>query len=339
MDIIDAKKKASNIQRESRKDSKPTHCLLCGKETSRFCNSHSVPQFILKNITVNGEVLNAAYAIEIPIVSSKDGINRSGTFSYICHDCDNKYFADYENERALLNEPTNRIMAEIALKDTIQLLSKRNYEISLYKLLQNEFHAYENKEFLDEIHQLDIRDYSFEMKRAKKIIDKELKSGYVVLFSELLPYRTPIAAQSGITLDKDIDGGIINEINNISDDSMTQRLHCGIFPLRESTRVILCRHKDDRRYMKFERQFNRLSFNKKLEYINYIVIKYTENYFLSPTIKDIVDNHERLRALSQEVYGSPNFGYSTDVLSDFAYIPVTSEEIPCFLDAEYQLSG
>lgn len=338
MDFINARKKMSSLQKDSRHDSKPNCCLLCGKEKSSFCNSHSVPQLVLRNITIAGEVMNAGYALEDSLVSPKDGINKSGTFYCICRDCDNSYFSDYEDEKALLKEPTNIVMAEMALKDSIQQLAKRYYEVSLYNNFQKEFHALQNKEVLDDIHKLDIRDYSFEMRRAKKIIDKQLKSGYVVIYSTLLPYRVPFAAQTGITLDKDLDGGAVNDLINMDDDTIVQSLHCGVFPLSHSTRIIICRHKDDRRYIRFENQFRKLPDDKKLELINYYVFKYAENYFFSPSIKDVVYNNKRLKELSREVYGAPNYGHITDPLSSLQYEPVRMDEIPNLLNKEYQLT-
>ncbi len=42
--------------RAARSEGKPANCLLCGKEASSFCNSHSIPQFCLKQIALKGKV-------------------------------------------------------------------------------------------------------------------------------------------------------------------------------------------------------------------------------------------------------------------------------------------
>lgn len=43
-DIIEVRKKVNKMLSEARKKAKPPKCILCGKEQSSFCNSHSVPQ-------------------------------------------------------------------------------------------------------------------------------------------------------------------------------------------------------------------------------------------------------------------------------------------------------
>lgn len=65
---------------------------------------------------------------------------------------------------------------------------------------------------------------------------------------------------------------------------------------------------------------------KKLEYINYWIFKYTENYFFSPGISKILEDDEKLQLLSQENYGLPNLGYLVDP-QDFKYRAIQPEEI------------
>ena len=47
-DIIEVRKKVNKMLSEARKKAKPPKCILCGKEQSSFCNSHSVPQMCLQ---------------------------------------------------------------------------------------------------------------------------------------------------------------------------------------------------------------------------------------------------------------------------------------------------
>jgi hypothetical protein len=53
---IKIKQEISELLKYVEQQSKPTHCLLCGKKCSSFCNSHVVPQFILKEIAESGMV-------------------------------------------------------------------------------------------------------------------------------------------------------------------------------------------------------------------------------------------------------------------------------------------
>ena len=127
-DIIEVRKKVNKMLSEARKKAKPPKCILCGKEQSSFCNSHSVPKMVLKNIAKAGKLYHANKLIEIPAVDKEKGISNSGTFHFICRNCDSKLFQEYENVDALQEIQTEKMLAEIALKDILLMLSKRNQE-------------------------------------------------------------------------------------------------------------------------------------------------------------------------------------------------------------------
>lgn len=338
MDKIEIRKRLCRYINESHQRSKPSKCIICGKSITALCNSHSIPQFVLRNLTKDGKVINAALALDLNIVNQEDGIKRSGTFSLICRECDNRVFSHYEDENALLQTPNNIIMAEIAMKNSLQQISKRNVEIELYALLQEETKRIEGKETLDTIQGLDIRDYLFDYRRSKKIIDKGLKSGYILLFSTLLPYVVPIAAQTGITLVHDLQGNIVNDIFDMSSNIRMQSLHCCIFPLQNSTRIALFHHKDDRNYVHFDKQFERLNIEEQLKYINYILFQYSENYFASIEIKEELLHNDNLKKLCRENYGMPNLGFVEMPNIFEQYTTVSIEDIPNFLHEKYKIA-
>jgi len=133
---------------EARKAAKPDKCILCGEKQTSFCNSHSVPQLSLRNITDNGKVLHASALMGIDIIDIEKGVNNSGTFHFICNSCDGTFFQDYENEQNLKSKPSDKVLAEIAVKNFLLQLSKRTQEEELYKELQRQFNAYNNPENL-----------------------------------------------------------------------------------------------------------------------------------------------------------------------------------------------
>ena len=337
IDMVQTRKILSDFRRKSQISAKQTKCLICGKDTSSFCNSHSVPRFVLHNVAKDGKVINAAYALELDFVDQADGIKRSGTFYLICNECDRLLFADYENELSLLELPGNLLLAEIDVKDALLQISKRHYEIELYSLLQKEYNRYENKELLDTIHELDLRDYMFDYRRAKKIINKRLKSGYIITYTTLLPYVVPIAAQTGITLIRDLNGNIVNDIYDTSPTARMQTLHICIFPLSSSTRVIIFHHRDDRNYIHFDTQFSRLDSAEKLRLVNYLLFEYSENYFASPTIKNVLSTDENLKRLCEKNGDLPNLGFVNleDIEKEPDTIPI--EKVPNFLSVNFKL--
>lgn len=52
--ISELRKEYSRLTNKSKQQAKKSECLWCGKKITRFCNSHSVPQCVLKNIDIDG---------------------------------------------------------------------------------------------------------------------------------------------------------------------------------------------------------------------------------------------------------------------------------------------
>ena len=175
---------------------------------------------------------------------------------------------------------------------------------------------------------LNISDMSFEIRRSKKIIDKKLKSGYKLLFYKVLDWVSPLAFQSAMCVYKNLDGSVLNQIYNESKNIRMQQLHVCVFPLSKKTVVMAFTHKDDRNYVAFERQFNRLSDNDKIEYINYLIFKYTEHALISPYVDPLILQNDKLIDLCEESNGNA-FGYGQVILPN---------EIPNFLSSEFAIS-
>lgn len=132
-DKIAVRKKINTMLSEARRNAKPQICILCGQKQTSFCNSHSVPQMSLKEIAANGKLLHASSLIgfDFEIVDLEDGVNRSGTFNYICKKCDGTFFQDYENPNNIEKYPTDKMLAEIAVKNILLQISKRAVEKQL----------------------------------------------------------------------------------------------------------------------------------------------------------------------------------------------------------------
>lgn len=138
---------------------------MCGNTQASFCNSHSVPQLALRSIADNGMVLHASAAIgfDEEIVDIEKGVNKLGTFNYICRNCDGTFFQDYENEVSLIKNPTDKMLAEIAVKNMLLLMSKRVTEKELVKIQQKRFSCFANVEDLIGVKELDADEFEKEM--------------------------------------------------------------------------------------------------------------------------------------------------------------------------------
>lgn len=330
-------KKLKRLMKQSESEAKPTHCILCKQPQSSFCKSHLIPKMILKNISDNGNLLHANAFFGLETLDIEKGINNAGVFYYICRKCDGTIFRDYEDPITLCQKPTDKIMAEIALKNVLLLLSKRNNEISLYNLLQSKHNRIIGKDVLDKVHNLDIRDYMSQLDLYQKIIRNNETGGFQILYWKKLPFVVPIAVQTPITLYKDMNNNIINDTYNLSPTIRMQDLHLCIFPLEHESIILAFYHKRDKNYRPLRHQFNCSSEEKCLEFLNYLVFEYTENYFCSKNTKEIIENNPSLRKVSQESNGKPHLGYlsASDVFTP--YKPVMPNEIPNFLTEQYKI--
>lgn len=337
----DIRKIYSRIARKSRQEAKLNNCYICRKHVSSFCNSHSVPQFILRTIAEDSELLQSSAIAGIPVADDVKGINNSGVFHLICSECDASYFSEYESPELLDGHPSNTMLAQIALKNYLLQISKRLFEQALYANLQKEYHRFENLEDLQLIHKPDLRDYEFSFRRAKKIIEKGLKSGFRLVYWVRLPYVVPITSQSAIALYKDLNGNIVFNIYDLSPEISTKELHLCVFPLVNSSIVMLFYHRDDRIYCGFERQFMRLNDKEKLEYVNYLIFRYTESYFVAKSLHSFLVSNKNLRELCRDTGEAPNLGFLTrDNMIKYTarpYQSVKPNQIPNLLAEEFKL--
>ena len=127
-------KAANRINREARERAKAATCCVCGKACTSFCNSHSIPQFSLQYIAEGGKVAQVLQG-EIPTMGKDTGLNSAGTFHLICRECDSSIFRNYEDPNAYSQQPTERMLAQIAMKTGsynrlgggVQIASKRGF--------------------------------------------------------------------------------------------------------------------------------------------------------------------------------------------------------------------
>lgn len=212
MDNIEQRKKIANILKRAKNTAKPDKCIVCGEAQTSFCNSHLVPQMILKTIAEDGKLLHANALVGIEVLDIEKGVNNAGTFHFICKKCDGTLFQDYENRDALINYPSDNMLAEIAMKNMLLMLSKRGEEKEIFNIIQKESNGFENKEILDEIQSLDTKEYLEDFRFYKEIIDKKISGCFQILYWKKLPYVVPVAAQSPITIYQDLNGDIINDV-------------------------------------------------------------------------------------------------------------------------------
>lgn len=141
-ELIEARKQFSAILSRSRSAAKLDRCLWCGKKITRFCDSHTIPQMVLRNIATDGKLDYANAIIENPLIKADQGIAEANVFRLLCNECDGTLFQEYENPENLKQMPTGRMMAQIALKDIFRIMSKRLLEIELYDQMKEKMNPF-----------------------------------------------------------------------------------------------------------------------------------------------------------------------------------------------------
>ena len=133
-------KNISKIEDNYYKKVTQNKCYLCGNPCSSFCNSHSIPQFVLENLGDSGVYSNYSDAADIGIIKHFTGKKRAGTFEIICRDCDSSFFADYEKKERysdLSNPLSENVLSKIAIKNHLYAISKANYELSRFMAIHD----------------------------------------------------------------------------------------------------------------------------------------------------------------------------------------------------------
>lgn len=276
--IIEARKKYSELSNLSKSQAKKGECIWCGKKITRFCNSHSIPQMVLDNIDTDGKLDYFNTIVKIPLINEDKGIGEAGTFKLICNDCDSKIFQNYEDPKKICLIPDERMLEEIALKNMLVMLSKRFYEIELYNNMQQQYQMpfpYMQKQ---EVNGLDERDYLWNFNRIRKMMESDIQeSKFCLFYWKKLDYKIPIDFQGAITLYGDLEGKMITDIYNKSEDVIVKNMHICMFPLEKESVVFAFYHEDDHEYDNFKNQFLALEEEDKMSLLSYLVYEHSED--------------------------------------------------------------
>lgn len=276
--VIEARKEYGKLSKISKAQAKKEKCLWCGKKITRFCNSHSIPQMILGNIDKDGKLDYFNTIVKNPLLNEDKGISEAGTFKLICKECDNSIFQNYEDPKKIGLIPDERMLEEIALKNMLVMLNKRFYEIKLHNNMQQQYQIpfpYKQKQ---EVNDLDERDYLWNFNRIRQMMESDIDgSKFCLFFWKKLDYKIPIAFQGAITLYGDLEGKMITDIYNKSENLIVKNMHICMFPLEKESVVFAFYHEDDHEYDNFKNQFSDLEEEEKLSLLSFLVYEYSED--------------------------------------------------------------
>lgn len=337
---IDFSKLMGKIVSKSKKEVKNEHCYHCGKKVGSFCNSHSIPAFILESIAKNGKLFTNGKLLEIPIIENEKGVNNSGTFHIICRDCDSKIFSDYENPENYVKIPTQRMIAQIAMKNYLKSISQRSLELEInLNLFKEELSSEKHHELTQQVLYFDLIENIEGYNIAKKVIEKNQNDKYYMFYYKKLDYVVPLAFQNQLTLPFDLEGNIINNIYNKSPKYKIRLVHLCVFPLEDSSVIIMFVDSEHKRYRKFYKQLNKLSENDKLMVINYIIFLLSEDVYLNKDIDEEVWENSNLKKIigqTQNIFGLSTINNPMNNIKE-SYSFKKMNSIPNLLSKDYKV--
>lgn len=178
---VENRKNINALQRKVRENAKRESCLFCGRKFDGFCNSHTILDFILRNIAVDGKIRTMNSILNIKLYDEEKGIRNAGTFRQICKKCDGEVFKIYEEELALKNVITDRMMYAIAMKNYLKMIDKRCLEIERNNLT---FQI----DSIREVKDADLQEYLDAFEKTKRYYKLNKKHKYRMIVDKLLDY-------------------------------------------------------------------------------------------------------------------------------------------------------
>lgn len=298
-ELIRFRKSFQRYSHQAEALSRPSYCLLCGKENPSFCNSHSVPQFCLRKIALNGEVHTSAQLMGCELFHDHKGVKSAGTFRMICKNCDSSFFSSYESEGALTSAVSlnDRQMGQIALKTLLLEQFKELAQLKLFELVQADYPLINLEPALLTPRALDLAEDREALRYALDCIKGE--KTYRVLFDELLDHTSPIAFQGRIALASGFNGEVINWIWDMRQSNQIANIFFCVFPTSQSTRVLLfCDRDVYSRFAGFANELNAVDSDIRLKALIKVMFAYSEEVYLSPWLPDSILNDTGLKKLA-----------------------------------------
>ncbi|MDQ0975869.1 hypothetical protein QFZ31_005747 [Neobacillus niacini] len=250
---------------------------------------------ILNRISEDGHVYTISSTVSkkgIDPVFKKVSKNKASTFFGFCDYHDTELFKQIELEDYVGSPLQNFLFAfrgfcleyhrKIRKMNTIRNHIKKNPALLLEPF---GIHNYR-------VAQFDIEDSIIEYEIFKEDYSNG-KFDNLVTIHRNLNFEVDFAISSAFAVKDDLLG---NEINNIFsiESEIVPNIYINIFPIEDGTTIILSYNKRyDNVYNQLFEQIKVLDDDHLIKYLNFLVINYTENVFLSPRLIDSMDKKQK----------------------------------------------
>ena len=282
-------------------------CFLCNK-AKQFCNSHTIPHFVLENIAENGKLKNTQVFNNKFLISDENGLNKAQTFRIICTECDGKLFQEYETKENYTQKPSQSMLKQIALKNHLSRLYKHTQEKIMACNALDEMKNMNDvqklwlsshKKFFEQQRIVAIKGMTYNEVEAKTIYSSLNNSDkiYDICYFKILDYKVPYTLQGHSCIfygfnEEQLTYPFVASPNKIKD------LHVCIFPFSNKSIILIFCKKDFDKYFRFFEKLKSHNNEKQLSIINYLCFAYFEDIFLNNTQSGNINNNQALKEVS-----------------------------------------
>lgn len=247
------------------------NCIVCNEIEGTIIDSHTVPKFILRNISLTHEY-KSSYQFELPDVENeKLGIKKSGIFRLLCNTCDTELFKTYETEKNYsIPYKEQRILSEMALKNAF----KKQYDLLLtLNFLEPGIEKNKKAKEAFDYYSYLLHANDNEIQKIWDILESDL-GGYKIIYKEYLNYKTPVAAQGHFPYARGF------EETYESNECVIPWMNIAVLPFSNKTLVVLFTRNDNTIYEGWIKKFGEKSENEKLDVINDMIFTELDDYFI-----------------------------------------------------------
>lgn len=291
--MITIKKTHNDLVKYAKEKSKGTKCWLCHKECTSFCNSHSIPRFILEKIAEGGDLENIFTSDndELDSMMSKSGIRNTLTFNLICHDCDNQYFQEIEDDKKIndiFSElQLNKLAIKILLHYWYTKIVDANLEIESPKN-QMEYNLNTMFQFKKENALLHVLECTEELNEHLDAIKNKTTIKYNKILDIIIDKEINFACNCEYVPMFDIYGKeVVNDLTNPpKKGNRFGYIYIVAYPIdKNKSHVSMFYRKKYSKYNIIRNQFDNLkTVNDKLQAISNVLVIHSDKFILKPKI-------------------------------------------------------
>ncbi|MED4800758.1 hypothetical protein P9684_13125 [Bacillus atrophaeus] len=166
--------------------------------------------------------------------------------------------------------------------------------------------------------ELDVRDFNSDYEKFKRDYLENNFSNIKTLFRKL-PFEINFAVSTSFAVNEDLNGNTLNEIHNIDKDLVLPSIYLNIYPIEGGTNIIISYFLDnDDVYGEYFNQLDLLNDKEFVEYLNFLIIEYTENIFFRPNFIESLTEKQKyslLKSFESSIFPLEKF----DLLYDDNY--------------------